>query len=87
MAAEATDRAERLLELRDLATGEVRRFVVVRDDTTSTAWVGMERVGHAAPNAATPLEAREALAELFGGPIEQTAEERSALLTELGLRA
>jgi hypothetical protein len=87
MAAEATDPTERLLELRDLATGEVRHFAVVRDEPSGVESSDVVRPGHAPPTATNEAEAREALEEIFGGPIEQTSEQRAALLAELGLDA
>jgi hypothetical protein len=83
----ATDPTERLLELRDLATGEVRRFAVVRDGASRVDDFDVDRAGHAPPTARNEAEARGALEELFGGPIEQTPEQRAALLAELGLGA
>jgi hypothetical protein len=84
MATEATDPTERLLELRG---ADVRRFAVVRDEASGAERSDVVRPGHAPPTARNEAEAREALRELFGGPIEQTPKQRAALLVELGLGA
>ena len=85
MSADSAAATERLLELRDLATGEVRRFAIVREDAQAAGAAPSDATFYEPSTAETAADARAALTELYGGPLDQTDDERRARLEELGL--